>query len=362
MKIAMLAPAILGRDAIGADIREMVAILRARGDELRLFAEEPSDLQEETVHSYTTLREWLTGADDLLIYHHSIGWPSAEALLRGLRCRRIVRYHNITPPQFFYGINHSYLRACAAGRAEVARLVAIPGLEWISDSSYNEDELIELGLDRARSHIVAPFHRMEHLLEIEPDHRALSRLSVCGAKLLMVGRLAPNKGYLPLIDAFACYVANYDPDAELMIVGKKDPRLSKYQLRMQERIAAYGLAGQVHVFENVGDTVLKACYERADAMLYLSEHEGFGVPLVEAMVMGLPIIGRATAATPATVGEAGLLWDDVDPRLYAASIARLVRDPELRERMVKAGEARFLEEFDIAVLARKFLAALGKAA
>lgn len=360
MKVALLAPVIIGRDAIGADIQEMAKILRDSGCEVRLYAGLPSAAYEE-VRPYEEIPAWLTDQDDVLLYHHSIGWSPAEDLLKRLRCRRIVRYHNITPPEFFYDISRDYVRACASGRAEVARLVSVPGLEWISDSTYNQQELVEFGLRTAASCVIAPFHRMDHLQAIEADHSVLSGLGSEGAKLLMVGRIAPNKGHLALIDAFACYVATYDPKAELIIVGKQDPRLAKYSVRLHALIAHYRLGAQVHVLENLSDRGLKACYERADAMLYLSEHEGFGVPLVEAMVMSLPIVARAAAATPFTVGNAGLLWDDADPRLYAASLARLRAEPLLRQALVDAGQARFREVFERDVLAAQFRTALGVA-
>lgn len=360
MRVAILAPVIMARDAIGADIQEMARNLRECGCEVRLFSDARSQAFEE-VAPYTTLASWLQGPDDVLIYHHSIGWAPAEALLGNLRCRRIVRYHNITPPEFFYGISRDYVRMCAAGRAEVMRLAAHPELEWMSDSSYNEDELFSFGVPKERSCVVAPFHRMDHLLGIEADHSLLADLDEQGAKLLMVGRIAPNKGYLALIDAFACYVGNYDPHAELLIVGKQDPLLVKYRMLMHERIAHYGLGTQVCVYENVTDRGLKACYERADAMLYLSEHEGFGVPLVEAMVMSLPIVGRAIAATPYTVGDAGMLWDGADPRAYAASLARLRSDPRLRQQLVDAGHARYEQMFARDVLAGRFRQAMGVA-
>lgn len=360
MKVALLAPVIIGRDAIGGDIQEMAQILRECGCEVRLFAGMRSAAYEE-VHPHTDIAGWLTGKDDVLLYHHSIGWSPAEALLKTLRCRRIVRYHNITPPEFFYDISREYVSACAAGRAEVARLVQLPGVEWISDSTYNQEELVQFGLRGAKSCVIAPFHRMDHLLSIEADHSVLGGLDSEGAKLLMVGRIAPNKGYLPLIDAFACYVATYDPKAELIIVGKQDPRLAKYGVRLHALVAHYRLGAQVHLLENLSDRGLKACYERADAMLYLSEHEGFGVPLVEAMVMSLPIVARAAAATPFTVGDAGLLWDDADPRLYAASLARLRAEPQLRQALVDAGHARFREVFERDVLAAQFRTALGVA-
>jgi len=89
LKVALLAPVVMARDAIGADIQEMARHLRGAGCEVRLFSDAPSHVSEE-VAPYATIATWLDGPDDVLIYHHSIGWKPAGALLASLRCRRIV--------------------------------------------------------------------------------------------------------------------------------------------------------------------------------------------------------------------------------------------------------------------------------
>lgn len=358
MRVALLTPVLALRDAIGADVAEMAAALRAAGQDVRLYADRIEE-SDEPVHSVAGLPEWLQAPDDCLIYHHSTAWPAAEPLLRRLQCRRYVRYHNVTPPEYFFGVSMDHVRACAAGRVELAALATILGLSWLADSPYNRDELLDLGVTASRIEVLPPLHRVESLIGAASDPELIDRFTGGGAVLLMVGRLAPNKGHLELLDAFACYVRHYEPDARLLIVGKQDMRLARYLRQVHVRAESLGIAGQVHFLEDVDQAALKACYQIADALLYLSAHEGFGVPLVEAMALSLPIVARAAAATPLTVAEAGVLWPSVEPGLYAASIARLRRDADLRERLVEAGRRRYRSHFHSEVLVRKLCAVLG---
>lgn len=358
MKIALLAPVLSTRDAVGTDVTEMAAVLREVGHDVRIHAEH-ADGVAETVYAPAKLAAWLTDARDIAIYHCSIGWPRAHELLRRLRCRRFVRYHNITPPEFFYGISRDHVRACAAGRAALPQLVALEVEGWLACSPFNRDELVALGADPARIGVLAPFNRVETLLDTPPDFDLLDRHGGGASRWLTVGRVAPNKDHATVLDAFAIYQRNYDADARLLVVGKHDRRLAAYTRDLHKRAAALGLGAGVHFLDDVGEATLKACYLVADALVVPSRHEGFCVPLVEAMALSVPIVARAESAIPSTLGGAGLLWTDDDPRLYAASVARLRRDPAARARFIAAGRTRWREHYSRPVLASVLREAIG---
>jgi glycosyltransferase involved in cell wall biosynthesis len=348
MKIALLAPSLTAHDAVGTDVLEMAAALREQGHAVRLYADHAQGIAEG-VHAPQGLDGWL-GPRDLVIYHYSIGWPRVEAQLASLRCRRVLRYHNVTPPEFFHGWSREHVRSCAAGRASLPVLATLGFDLALACSPYNRDELLAAGLAPERGQVLAPFHRCEALLDQPADAGLLDRYSDGVANILMLGRVAPNKGHAALFDAFACYRREYAPQARLLVVGKHDRRLARYSRHLRERCAALDISAHVHFLDNIDDARLKSCWLVADALLMLSEHEGFCVPLVEAMALGVPVVARARSAIGQTLGDAGLLWQESDPRLYAASLARLLRDADAAEALRLAGRARYRSEFAPAVL------------
>jgi glycosyltransferase involved in cell wall biosynthesis len=360
MKIALLAPVLSARDAVGTDVLDMAAALRQAGHEVRVYAEHTEGIAEG-VFASSGLAAWASSAGDLVIYHCSIGWPRALELLQRLRCRRHVRYHNITPPEFFYGISRDHVRACAAGRAALPQLAALDVERWLPCSDFNAGELIALGVEPRRIAVLPPFNRIETLRDTPADLETLDRYRDGACTWLNVGRLAPNKDHATLIDAFACYLRQVDAHARLIVVGKHDPRLRRYTRSLRGRIAAHGIAAQVHLLDDVSEAVLKACYLVADALVITSRHEGFCVPLAEAMALSVPIVTRDAAAITTTVGDAGLVWDSDDSRLYAASVARLKRDGEARAQLTALGRARYRNTFAADVLARQLLQHVGVA-
>ncbi|MEO8670253.1 MAG: glycosyltransferase family 4 protein [Tahibacter sp.] len=357
MRIALLAPSLSARDAVGTDVLEMALLLRESGHEVRLYADSAVGI-DEGVHAPSGFATWLRGEQDCVIYHASIGWPRGEAMLAQCRARRVLRYHNITPAEFFIGYSRDHVRTCAAGRAGLPRLATLGFDMALACSRYNLDELVAHGFPASHGRVLAPLHRIEALRDQAADAGVLDRYNDRRCNLLMLGRVAPNKGHAALIDAFACYLREYEADARLLVVGKQDRRLAGYVRHLQQRAAAYGISEQLHFLDNVDEAKLKACWLVADALLTLSEHEGFCVPLVEAMALGVPIIARASSAIPDTLGDAGLLWESADPRLYAASVARLRRDPGATAALREAGRLRYRQHFRREVLARQLVEAI----
>ena len=153
-----------------------------------------------------------------------------------------------------------------------------------------------------------------------------------------------------------------EADARLLIVGKHDARLRRYTQRLRARIEALGVAAHVHLLDDVSEATLKACYLVADALVIPSRHEGFCVPLAEAMALSVPVVARDAGALAETLGDAGLVWHEDDPRLYAASVARLRRDAQARAALTAAGRARYRTHYAPEVLVQRLLALLERPA
>jgi glycosyltransferase involved in cell wall biosynthesis len=176
--------------------------------------------------------------------------------------------------------------------------------------------------------------------------------------LLFVGRCAPPKGHRFLIDAFAVFAAHYEPDSRLVLVGREDPTLATYGNHLREQARSLGVHDRVVFVNEASESALRAYYESAAALVVTSEHEGFCVPIAEAMALGVPVVAWDSSAVGETLGDAGLLWEEPDPFVLAESVACLVREPALARRLAERGRRRFAEHFSNARIGARFLQAL----
>ncbi len=206
-----------------------------------------------------------------------------------------------------------------------------------------------------------PFHQVDRLAAAAPDPTVLRACRDGRTNFLFVGRRVPNKGHRFLIDAFAAYLEHYDAAARLLLVGREDPTLVSYSNQLREQARRLGVHDRVVFLDGVTEAELRAYYECAHAFVTASEHEGFCVPVVEAMALGVPVIAYGTSAIPDTVGEAGLVWDEPEPFLLAESLACVAREPRVRAALVECGRRRYREHFENGRIAERFLAALGQA-
>ncbi|MCA1557891.1 MAG: glycosyltransferase family 4 protein, partial [Acidobacteria bacterium] len=169
-----------------------------------------------------------------------------------------------------------------------------------------------------------------------------------------------NKGHAALIEAFALYHHQYNQESRLFIVGKEDRRLSSYSAHLRERVRRLSLQDAVVFTGEVTDQELKAYYLLSNLFMIASEHEGFCVPLVEAMAMKLPVVAYGSSAIPQTAGGAGLVWQERDPRLLAESANFLIKDEALLAAMGLMGLRRYEQHFTNEKIEAEFLKALSR--
>lgn len=359
-RIALLTPLLTTADAISNDLYGMQAVLKKSGHDARLFANE-NTTHDPNVLPAGKVKDFLKSTDDLLIYHYSMGWNFGLILLQELKCRRAVKYHNITPPEFFAGISLDYENVCRHGRQQIKDIARSSCDLYLADSDYNLQELLQEGVDDSKCMVVAPFHHIDKLDLLEPDGQVLDQFVNDKVNILMVGRVAPNKGHASLIEALAVYRREYNHDARLLIVGKEVEQLHGYSQWLRQMVASLDLEGSVIFAGCVSDEQLKAYYLAADFFMLTSEHEGFCVPLVEAMAMKVPIIACASSAIPATVGKAGLLWKERNPYLLAESVDYLDHDESLSAALGLMGRRRYEQFFSNERIAEDFVGALTRA-
>ncbi|MEP6922139.1 MAG: glycosyltransferase family 4 protein [bacterium] len=371
-RIAILTPSMTTGDAVCNDVAGMYDVLKRRGYEVRIYASdwtlnEPKRWQVHKIKSFlvepkvwpaSRIKSFLVDPTDLLIYHFSMGWEPGIALLNELKCRRVIKYHNVTPPEFFAGWSPNHEAVCITGRAQLAALVRAECDVYLSDSGYNMRELISQGAAEERCRVVPPFHVIDHLQSLEPDFDVLDKYRDGVTNILMVGRVSPNKGHVSLIEAFATYHRDYNNKCRLLIVGKEHIELEAYSKLLRDTVVRFGLEDAVVFAGEVTDTALKSYFLVATVFLLTSEHEGFCVPLVEAMALKLPVVTYGGSAISETVGDAGLVWQERDPYLLAESIDVVVKDEQIGASLGLAGAQRYRQFFDNKKIEAQFLNAL----
>ena len=347
-------PTLAAGDAIGNHVLRTRQVLRAAGYESQIFAD---DIHLEVRRQARPYREFKApaGGSTVMLYHLSTGSPMAAYLAEqadGGRGQLAVYYHNITPAEFFGPWELEAAESMRTARGQLRKLAG-PTRFAMANSTFSEAELRDEGYtDTCVVPVLVDFSG----LDAAADPTTLARLRRTaargGAHWLFVGRLAPNKCQHDVIGAFAAYRALFDPAARLTLIGGKTSEL--YRRALEELVSELDLTDAVELADVVTFPVLLAHYRSASVFVSLSQHEGFCVPLLEAMHFGVPVVALAAAAVPETVGEAGLLLDGHDPVLVAAAVHRVLTDTGLRQRLVSAGRER-VEHFSRANTARRFL-------
>jgi glycosyltransferase involved in cell wall biosynthesis len=346
-------PALLPRDATGDHTLALRDALRGAGFESDIYVEAADD---DLWHHATYFERYPERArpGDILLYQLSTASPVAEFLLTRPE-RLVLDYHNITPARFYDGWEDHTSAKVALARLQMAELapVAILG---IADSAFNASELRQFG---CRTTSVIPI--LVGIDDREPvvDQAELDRLGALhgsGTVLLFVGRISPNKTQHHLVEALFLYRRWYDPDARLHLVG---PAFTQSYV---EAVFAFadelGLSDAVYHGSHLSDAELAAWYADADVFVCLSEHEGFCIPLLEAMRSGLPIVAYGAGAVPETLGDAGMLLESKRPSVVATVLDRIRRDRSLADQLTAAGHRR-LASFAPASTRARFVDVLG---
>ncbi len=270
----------------------------------------------------------------LRLYHYAIGSPLTQAFVRAPR-PRVLRYHNITPASFFDGFDDDLADQLRSGRIELQDAAAAADAVWAA-SHFNASELAVA--DRMAVTVLPLLFRSGYA-ETPPDPAVLRRLRKRRfVNILFVGRLAPNKCIEDLMFAFDDYHRVINPRSRLLIVGSTRSCPRYYGMLW---MLAAALNNPAICFEGfVADNVLAAYYRAADLFVGTSAHEGYGAPLVEAMMHGVPVIARRAGGTPEAMDGAGILFDAAAPAELAQLMHTVLTDRRLRATITAAQQKR----------------------
>jgi len=339
MRIHVIARDIQRHDAVGNFCRQIHAFLSAHGHNVSLAAENshPDDRSSISLLS-DVIRK--IAADDVVIFHFSTEDP-AFPVVAALDNAKILYFHNITPERFFRGSDE---RTADLVRLGLEQRPVAARFDVLMANSHATARVLHEGLAAAdRKHILEsgivdcpPLIGVDRWTTIVEDSAATE---VDARTVLFVGRLAPHKGVKQLIEGFALLAAK-DNSARLVCVGGSPgaPETSALIACIAQLEPA--TAQRIQLVHGVSDAALKSIYKRAGACASMSRHEGFGVPLVDALVFDKPLVINAEAGMMETAGEAAIVVDASNPQAVATALGAALNDNATRARLASARGAR----------------------
>jgi glycosyltransferase involved in cell wall biosynthesis len=250
---------------------------------------------------------------------------------------RVLQYHNVTPAHFFAPYDANVFRLATLGRAELGTLAGRTDAA-LGDSEFNRQELETLGFSNTG---VFPIAIDADRFRQAPPQPALERLLADGLlNFLFVGRIVPNKkieDHIRLAEQYKRYV---DTEYRFIFVGKTDG-IPRYYDMVRALINEYQMPADRFIFTGpVSAEDLATYYRMARVYVSLSEHEGFCVPLIEAMANDVPVLAYSSTAVPDTLGGAGVQFHPKDLEFAAELLGELAYNEQLRTRVIDGQRRR----------------------
>ena len=324
--------------SIGGQILNLQQMLRGLGYQSEIFCEQPPlhfSGQTRQMREYNQL----ASAKDVLLAHFSLNYSHAVVdWLKTLPSRKVMIYHNITPPHYFVGVNDIFLEAAQMGQQQLGEMVDLFEAGW-GDSIFNAQDLAAHGW--TRSGVLPIIFNPDRLNARRPDQKILKRWHG-GVNVLFVGRVSPNKRFEDVILTFYDLKRFVCPEARLCLVGSAGG-MERYLDFLQTLVERLGLTDVIFT-GHIGASQCLAYYQCASVYVSMSEHEGFGIPFLESMHFGLPIIAYKAAAIPETLADSGLLVTQKNYAAIAELIGLLIEDEALRAKIVTRQRER-LQDF-----------------
>jgi len=363
LTICLISASFRDFDAVGNFIWDGWSLLKRNGIAVEIY----SQYCDPHFRPFTrNIKELLTAtADELekrvLFYTYSIYDENLKSIV-ALPCKKVAYYHGITDPAQIGDIDDQVKKMCEAGLKELNELSVFDGLFANSQSSLREfrhychpdKEECRLYDASTLPPIVAMQSKWDTVIE---DSSLLADWTSEGTVLLYVGRMFPHKHVEEVIAVFAEYYKK-DNSASLFLVGGQHPSYFAFLQQEIEKLAS-DCQQRIRFFQTVTQSQLKAIYQKASIFITMTEHEGFCIPVLEAMMFGIPVVAKNTTAIPEVLDGNGILIESFDATSVADNIYRIFHDTNFRERII-SGQARRFKEFDDLSLAKKYLGAMQK--
>lgn len=333
-KVHQLVPGMSVGDAVSQHALEIQQILRDQGIESNIY----SVSQHVSPHMKAACLDYKEHAVESdphngLIYHFSTGSPLSD-YFQSVPDKKIMIYHNITPARFFRGVSEEKAESVEEGRRQLKELAQTPELA-LGVSEYNRQELEEAGFKNTG---VLPLVFEPQAWNGNLNEKLFKQYRDGKVNFLFVGRVAPNKKFEDLIRAFYVYQKTVNPNSRLLLVGSHIG-MEKYYAFL--KALANDLDVKDVIFSgHVSDQDLHTYYRCGDLFLCLSEHEGFCIPLLEAIHIGIPVLAYDACAISETLGGRGVLIKEKNYLEIAELAGKILADTALKEKIVLGQKER----------------------
>ncbi len=348
MNVIVFTPCLVQGDAVSNDVLSMVDALNRAGHNARAAA--PTIKNGIDALPFERIASFLQSPNDALIYHHSIGMEEGIQLYESLSCCKIVKYHNITPPRYYESFNKEVERICRLGLEQTSRLLPDCAAFWV-DSPFNGREMQEQHPEQPFE-VLPPYNQVDELINAEPDLTTVALHDDWLTNILVVGRIVPNKNNMLAVDAFAEYQSRFDSRSRLIFVG--DLAQNKYFDCLIDHIRERQLSRHVVITGKVSTRQLKTLFLTAQMLLSTSSHEGFCLPLIEAMELRVPIVAVPNAAIPDTAADAAW-YAEATPGAIAEVMHQVRTLPLQREARLNRGWQRRQDFYRNEAIERRLL-------
>ncbi len=311
-------------------------LLREAGYKSEIYCEHVDHRLSGHLNSYRSFED---RKDQLILIHYSFGHDKHK-WIDDIKGPKILVYHNITPSHFmpagsdlqYYAELGRKQLAAWAKRSDFVGAIAV--------SPFNAADLELCGYPR-----IATIPLLVDLDRIRTHSwsRPLFDRFAGMRNALFVGRFIPSKGQISLVQTMSALQTISDFPVRLILAGSTVT--ADYLDEVRQEIRRCRLDDHIVLLDHVIDEDLFALYRSADVYLSMSEHEGFGMPLVEAMAFDVPVLAFASSGVPSTLGSGGLLLEKQDPKAMSAAAKLVLAEPWLRRELIRA-QRHELERFE----------------
>lgn len=309
-------------DAITNEMLLIKDILIKNGYESEIYAEHIADGLKKDIKD---IKSYKGNKDSILFIHHSMGFDLFDNIIN-LPDKKIIIYHNITPENFFNDETlKRYIRKGLKQTAEYRKYVDLA----YADSNFSRKEMVAMGYKDIG---VIPVQVSLDRFDKTDINHDLEKSLTSQTNFIFVGRVVKNKKQVDIIKTFSLYHNYFDKKAKLFIIG--DTSNKEYLKEVEATIKENDLSENVILTGKVNESDLKTYYANASAFICMSEHEGFGVPLLEAMKMKVPLVAYDSSAILETMGGAGIGFSKKNYTTIAALLYEIVTNKDLRDKII----------------------------